>query len=49
LHGLCFREGDVHAVLARLEGEGEGELAAATVEQWVRAALARLTPGRSRR
>jgi Holliday junction resolvasome RuvABC DNA-binding subunit len=47
LRSLGFREADVHAVLAQLEREGE--LAAATVEQWLRAALARLTPPRSRR
>jgi len=47
LRSLGFREADVHAVLAQLEREGG--LAAATVEQWVRAALARLTPPRSRR
>ena len=44
LRGLGFREGEVRAVLVRL-GE-EGELATATVEQWLRAALARLTPRR---
>lgn len=37
LRNLGFREGDVRAVLARLGDEGE--LAAATTEQWVRAAL----------
>jgi hypothetical protein len=42
LRNLGFREGDVRAVLARLGDEGE--LAAGTLEQWVRAALARLTP-----
>jgi len=47
LRGLGFREGDVRAVLAQLEGDGE--LAAATTEQWLRAALTRLTPPRSRR
>ena len=46
LRGLGFREGEVRAVLARL-GE-EDELATATVEQWLRAALVRLTPRRSR-
>ena len=45
LRGLGFREGDVRAVLAQLEREGG--LAAATTEQWLRAALARLTPPRS--
>jgi Holliday junction resolvasome RuvABC DNA-binding subunit len=45
LRNLGFREGDVRAVLARLRDEGE--LAAATTEQWVRAALGRLTPRRS--
>jgi len=47
LRSLGFREADVHAALTQLEREGE--LAAATTEQWVRAALARLTPPRSRR
>jgi Holliday junction resolvasome RuvABC DNA-binding subunit len=46
LCGLGFREGDVRAVLAQLEGEGN--LAAATTEQWLRAGLARLTRPRSR-
>ena len=46
LRGLGFREGEVNAVLAQLEREAE--LAAATTQQWLRAALARLTPRRSR-
>jgi len=46
LRGLGFREADVRAALARLQGDAE--LAAATTEQWIRAALARLTPSRSR-
>jgi hypothetical protein len=46
LCGLGFREGEVRAVLAQLEGEGK--LAAATTEQWLRAGLARLTPRRTR-
>ena len=46
LCSLGFREGDVRAVLAQLQREGE--LAAATTEQWLRAGLARLTPSRSR-
>jgi hypothetical protein len=47
LRGLGFREGDVNAALAQLEHEGG--LVAAPAEQWLRAALARLTPSRSRR
>jgi hypothetical protein len=47
LRRLGFREGEVRAVLAQLERQGE--LTAATTEQWLRAALARLTPPRSRR
>jgi hypothetical protein len=47
LRHLGFREGDVRAVLAQLDRQGE--LTAATAEQWLRAALARLTPPRSRR
>jgi len=46
LRGLGFREGAVRAVLAQLQGEGG--LARATTEQWLRAALAGLTPPRSR-
>jgi len=46
LRNLGFREGDVRAVLAKLLDEGE--LAGATTEQWVRAALERLTPRRLR-
>jgi len=45
LRGLGFREGDVRAVLTQLQGDGK--LAAATTEQWLRAALSRLTPPRS--
>jgi hypothetical protein len=45
LRNLGFREGDVRAVLARLREEGE--LAGGTTEQWLRAALGRLTPRRS--
>jgi hypothetical protein len=47
LRSLGFREGDVLAVLAQLGREGQ--LAAGATEQWLRAALARLTPPRSRR
>jgi len=47
LRKLGFREGDVRAVLGKLRDEGE--LAAASTEQWLRAALERLTPRRSRR
>jgi hypothetical protein len=47
LRGLGFREGDVNAALVQLEREGG--LAAATAEQWLRAALERLSPPRSRR
>jgi hypothetical protein len=47
LRNLGFREGNVRAVLAQLEDEGA--LAAATIEQWLRAALARLYPIRTRR
>jgi len=46
LRGLGFREGAVRAVLAQLQSEGG--LARATTEQWLRAALAGLTPPRSR-
>jgi hypothetical protein len=46
LRGLGFREGEVRAVLAQLLTEDE--LAAATTEQWLRAALARLTSSRAR-
>jgi len=46
LCGLGFREGDVRVVLMRLQDEGE--LATATTEQWLRAALARLTRPRAR-
>jgi hypothetical protein len=45
LRSLGFGEAEVHAVLAQLHDE----LAAATTEQWLRAALALLTPPRSRR
>ena len=41
LRNLGFRESDVRAALAQLESEGE--LTAATTEQWLRAGLARLT------
>jgi hypothetical protein len=47
LRNLGFREGDVRAALAQLENEGK--LTAATIEQWIRAGLARLTRSRSRR
>ena len=47
LRGLGFREVDVRAALAQLDKEGE--CAAATTERWLRAALARLSPPRSRR
>jgi hypothetical protein len=46
LCGLGFRESDVRAALEQLEAEGK--LAAATTEQCLRAALARLTMRRSR-
>jgi len=46
LRNLGFREGEVRAALAQLQSEGE--LAGGTVQQWLRAALARLTPRRSR-
>jgi hypothetical protein len=46
LRNLGFREGAVRAVLTQLQSEGQ--LAAATTEQWLRAALARLTPSCSR-
>jgi Holliday junction resolvasome RuvABC DNA-binding subunit len=45
LRNLGFREGAVRAVLTQLRDEGQ--LAAATTEQWLRAALGRLTPRRS--
>jgi hypothetical protein len=48
LRNLGFREGAVRAVLAQLESEGQGAGAAATTEQLLRAALARLTRPRSR-
>jgi 5-methylcytosine-specific restriction endonuclease McrA len=47
LRKLGFREGDVRTVLGKLRDEGE--LAAASTEQWLRAALERLTPRRARR
>jgi len=46
LRNLGFREGEVRAVLAQLQSEGE--FAAGTLQEWVRAALGRLTPTRSR-
>ncbi|HKO94975.1 MAG TPA: HNH endonuclease [Polyangiaceae bacterium] len=46
LCSLGFREGDVRDAMARLRDEGE--LTAGTTEEWLRAALERLTPRRSR-
>ncbi|HKO92261.1 MAG TPA: HNH endonuclease [Polyangiaceae bacterium] len=46
LRSLGFREGDVRAAMARLRDERE--LVAGTTEEWLRAALGRLTPRQSR-